>query len=352
MSDISQELLAQLEQAYKSNSPVKILGGNSKAFYGPQIDADVVEVKPHTGIINYEPTELVITARAGTPLSEIQSALTSERQMLGFEPPAYGDQATLGGTIACNLSGPRRAYRGAARDYVLGSTIINGKAERMHFGGEVMKNVAGYDVSRLMCGAMGTLGLMLDVSLKVIPLPEVEVTLVQECDLNSALDSMHRLVLQSLPLSATCYDGEKLYLRLASNPSEINEAIRVIGGEQLENSEQFWQQLREQQLAFFKSDKPLWRLSLASNIEPLPLDGNTFYEWGGALRWLVSDAPADEIRALVSSAGGHATLFRQNNSAVEPFHALAPGVLRIHRELKQAFDPANILNPGRLYADI
>ncbi len=352
MGDTSQQLQSSLEHAYGSKTPLSICGGNSKAFYGPDIDADVLDVKSHSGIISYEPTELVITARAGTPLQEIEATLKSERQMLGFEPPGYGQQATLGGTIACNFSGPRRPYRGAARDYVLGCTIINGKAEKMHFGGEVMKNVAGYDVSRLMCGAMGTLGLMLDVSLKVIPLAEVEITLVQECKLNTALQKMHHWMLQSMPLTASCYDGEKLYLRLASNQPEINEAIRVIGGDLLDNSEQFWQQLKEHELDFFNSSKPLWRLSLASNVEPLSVEGDSFYEWGGALRWLNSDAPADEIRRLLNRHNGHATLFRNNKAGIEPFHELPTGLLKIHRELKQAFDPANILNPGKLYADI
>lgn len=351
MTDSSQDIQAQVEQACASHTPLRITGGNSKAFYGRQIQGETLDTRPHKGVINYEPTELVITARAGTPLQEIESTLSQNGQMLGFEPPYFGEQATLGGTIACNLSGPRRAYRGAARDYVLGCHIVNGKGEKLHFGGEVMKNVAGYDVSRLMCGAQGTLGVLLDVSLKVIPLPEVEITLVQECNTEQALERMHQWMHASMPLSASCYDGEHLYLRLASNPSEIAAARQRIGGELLSSDRDFWQNLREQQLPFFDSDLPLWRLSLASSHEPLALQGDSFYEWGGALRWLRSEESADKIRHTLDLVYGHATLFSNNPAQLDPFHELGAGIDRVHHELKQAFDPEHILNPGRLYAD-
>lgn len=351
MPDISQDLQAQVESALASHSPLLITGGATKAFYGRQIQGDVLDVRGHSGIINYEPTELVITAMAGTPLKEIESALAEQGQMLPFEPPHYGDSATLGGTIACNLSGPRRPYTGAARDYVLGTRIINGKAQILRFGGEVMKNVAGYDASRLMCGAQGTLGVLLDVSLKVLPIPEVEITLVQECDTQQAIDSMHRWVLASMPLSASCYDGERLFLRLASNASEIAACREKMGGELLQDADVFWQQLKEQQLAFFDTDEPVWRLSMASNQAPLSLQGETFYEWGGALRWLKGEESADRVRHTLDSLEGHATLYRNNPSQLDPFHELSPGLARLHYELKQAFDPEHILNPGRLYAD-
>ncbi len=352
MGDHSQQLLHQVTQAYQDKTPLQITGSGSKSFYGRQIQGEALDTRTHSGIINYEPSELVITARAGTPLREIEQALLQEKQMLGFEPPAYGDQATLGGTIACNLSGPARAYHGAARDYVLGSRIINGKAEAMHFGGEVMKNVAGYDVSRLMCGAMGTLGVILDVSLKVIPMPEQEITLVHECDEAQALEKIHHWVLQGLPLSASCYNGKRLYIRLASSSDEIAAAQQKTGGDKLQNDCEFWRSIKEQSHDFFNTDQPIWRLSLASNAEPLPIEGSTLHEWGGALRWLRSDESADKIRHVLELINGHATLFRNNATQLDPFHELSSGVFRLHNELKQAFDPDYILNPGRMYAEL
>lgn len=350
-NDISQQLQQQIEQAYASHSALKICGGGSKDFYARKIQGEIINVAEHRGIISYEPTELVITARAGTPLSEIESTLSEQGQMLGFEPPHFADTATLGGTIACNFSGPRRPYCGAARDYVLGSTIINGKAEQLHFGGEVMKNVAGYDVSRLMCGSIGTLGLLLDVSLKVIPKPEAESTVVLECDVQTAIDQMHHWTQQSLPLSASSYTDGKLYIRLASNEASIKAAHKTMRGELTDDIE-YWHLLKEQQHAFFDTELPLWRLSLASNAVPLHLQGDTLYDWGGALRWLRSDESADKVRHALEALGGHATLFKNNIHRIEPFHELSSGIHTMHHQLRQAFDPANILNPGRMYADI
>ena len=349
--DISDTLQSQILQAAESNTALKIQAGNSKDFYGRKTEGQILDVSKHQGIINYEPTELVITARAGTRLVDIEAALNKQNQMMAFEPPKFADSATLGGTIACNFSGPRRAYRGAARDNVLGSKIINGKGQILSFGGEVMKNVAGYDSSRLMCGAMGTLGVILEASIKVVPKAESEITLLQQCTAQQALDKMHQWALSSHPLSGSFYDGEKLYLRLSSNEAAVASASKAIGGERLED-DAFWSQLKEQQLPFFNTDKPLWRLSIASNTTPLQLDGETLYEWGGALRWLASDEPVDKIRHAAEAAGGHATLLRNTSSPAEPFHELSPGLFSIHRNLKQAFDPLNILNPGRMYANL
>ncbi len=351
-SDISMQLQAQVLEAYNNKTPLKIQAGNSKAFYGRQIDADLLDISDHQGIISYEPTELVITARAGTRLSEIESTLMQNNQMLAFEPPAFADNASLGGTIACGFSGPRRAYAGAARDYVLGCNMINGRAEKLKFGGQVMKNVAGYDASRLMCGAMGTLGVLLELSLKVVPLPEYEVTLSHKCDPYQALQNMHRWKKLSYPISASCFDGKDLHIRLSGNESAVTSAQQAIGGDILKQASAFWLQLKEQTQDFFNSDKAIWRLSLASNAPPLNLPGDSLYEWGGALRWLKTDEPADRIRDLLASIGGHATLFRNNINHVEAQHPLSEGVFKIHKKLKHAFDPENILNPGRLYKDL
>lgn len=352
--DATQQLQQQVREACKSKKALHICGNGSKAFYGRAVQGDALEMSQHTGIISYEPTELVITARAGCQLQEIENLLAEHGQMLGFEPPHFAGNATpgasLGGTIATNFSGPRRPYTGAARDYVLGSRIINGKGEVQKFGGEVMKNVAGYDVSRLMCGALGTLGAILDVSLKVIPLPEAEHSFSLECGAQQALDHMHQWMQQSLPLSASAYVDGRLYVRLASNEAAIKQARQQIGGDSVNND--FWLQLKEQQLDFFNSELPLWRLSLASSAAPLNLQGDTLYDWGGALRWLRSETSADKIRHAVEAQGGHAILFKNNPGKIDPFHELNPGALALHRQLKQAFDPANILNPQRMYAEI
>jgi len=351
-NDNSQQIQSQILDAYKNKSALKICGGNSKHFYGQRVDATPVDITAHNGIINYEPTELVVTVRAGTRLSELEATLSKSNQMLPFEPPHFSETATIGGTIACNLSGPIRAYSGAARDFVLGSNIINGKAESLKFGGQVMKNVAGYDASRLMCGAMGTLGVILDVSLKVLPKPETEITLSHQCDINQAVFNMHQWVKQSLPVTATCYDGTHLFIRLSGNNSSVNSARKIIGGETIDNDKTFWLDVKEQTHDFFNTDKPVWRLSLSSTNPPLELQGDTFYEWGAALRWLKTDASADEIRNTMKAAGGHATLFRNNTQNIDTFQSLSSGLLSIHKNLKNAFDPDNILNPGVMYKDI
>ncbi len=355
-TDISQHLQSQILQAYENKTPLTIQAGNSKSFYGRSIEATKLDASNHQGIISYEPTELVITARAGTPLAEIESALDQHQQILPFDPPCFSQanttsNATIGGTIACNMSGPRRAYTGAARDFVLGCQIINGKAEALTFGGQVMKNVAGYDASRLMCGAMGTLGLILDISIKTLPKPETEITLIQHCDINQALDKLHRWARQSLPISGSCFIDNQLTIRISGNASSVNAAKKNIGGETIIDDTIFWQSIKNQHHHFFTHGKPLWRLSLASNTPPLSdLKGETLYEWGGALRWLMTDEPAEKISETLNALGGHATFFKNNTSKIEPFHSLNNGLLSIHKQLKTAFDPENILNPGRMYS--
>jgi glycolate oxidase FAD binding subunit len=314
-----------------------------------------LELDGHRGIINYEPTELVITARTGTRLAEIEQTLAEHNQMLAFEPPYFDENATLGGTIACNLSGPNRPYAGAARDFVLGIKLLNGKAEIMSFGGEVMKNVAGYDVSRLMAGAMGTLGIMLEVSLKVLPKPEQETTLVLKGpSARAALDLMHSWARLPHPISATSYHDEQVYVRLSGTPGSVKAARDLIGGEEMEPefTRQYWGALKNHQHEFFKTPEPLWRLSVASDSRPMKLDGDWLYEWGGAQRWLTCEASPETIFQAASEAGGHATLYRQGTQRDQVFHPLPPGLMQIHRQLKKAFDPDGIFNPGRMYPSI
>ncbi|MDD5036716.1 MAG: glycolate oxidase subunit GlcE [Methylococcaceae bacterium] len=345
--DLSESLRDRVLDAAGTGTPLNIVAGGSKAFYGRRIIGEDLELAGHRGIVFYEPTELVITARAGTPLAIIEAELAKKKQMLGFEPPYFGPNATLGGTVACGLSGPRRPYAGAVRDFILGVKLLNGRGEILSFGGRVMKNVAGFDLSRLMAGALGTLGPMLEISLKVLPKPEVEETSVFELPAEKALEAMNRWAGQNWPLSASCHDGKRLYLRLSGSGSAIKTSREKLGGEALSNGAEFWADLREQRLPFFAGKDDLWRLSLAPASSNLP--GSYFIDWGGALRWLKTDAPAESLFTAASRAGGHATLFRSRQKADRVFQPLPEGLKQIHIKLKKAFDPKGIFNPGRMY---
>ena len=357
-TDISQQLQQQIQSAFEQKTALQIIGGDSKGFYGHTVSAQTLNVSGHNGVLNYEPTELVITARAGTLLSDIEKLLDDNGQILPFEPPSYSPAATIGGTIVCNFSGPRRAYAGAARDFLLGCKIINGKGEILSFGGEVMKNVAGYDVSRLMAGAMGTLGVLLEVSLKVLPKAETDRTLVFNCSVKEASEKVHSLSRTALPVSATSYHDSILHIRLSGTNNAVVAAIKSIGGDSMESASDYWRCIKEHQHDFFNTEKTLWRLSLASDIENVFIDDDIndyLYEWGGALRWLKSDIAGDKIQGALEKLDGHASLFRSGKSTDKTsniFQPLSPGLLRIHENLKQAFDPKNILNPGKQYPDL
>jgi len=348
------QLAATIREAAKLRRPLCIRGGGTKDFYGGAIQGDRLDTTPYRGIVAYEPTELVITARAGTPLAEIEAALREKGQMLAFEPPHFGDAATLGGCIATGLSGPRRPYAGAARDFVLGARILDGKGDDLRFGGQVMKNVAGYDVSRLMAGSLGTLGVLLEVSLKVLPLPASETTLHLKCGETEAITLMNEWASQPLPITATAFRNEDIGVRLSGASVAVEAAIRKLGGTRVDSrqAERFWIGIREHTDPFFGGDQPLWRLSVKPTTPPLGLPGQQLIEWGGALRWVRSDTDAKTIRDAAARAGGHATLFRGGDKSEGVFHPLAPELMKLHRNLKQAFDPAGILNPGRLYPDL
>ncbi|MDR4515580.1 glycolate oxidase subunit GlcE [Nitrosomonas sp.] len=353
---IIDQFSATVRAAAENSQPLHIRGGGSKSFYGhpPSEHAEILDVSPYQGITEYEPTELVITARAGTPLAEIESLLRQNSQMLAFEPPYFSETATLGGCVAAGLSGPRRASAGAVRDFVLGVRILDGTGHDLHFGGQVMKNVAGYDVSRLMVGAMGTLGVLLEVSLKVLPLPAVEQTICLEMGETEAIEYMNRWAGKPLSVSATCHVNERLYMRLSGAESAVRAAHTQLGGEAYPAGDAFWKSVREHSHDFFKSPVPLWRLSVKSTTPPLSLSRTKqLIEWNGALRWLTcpKESPVDTIRQAAQKAGGHATLFRRHNCAIPVFQELSPALAGIHQRLKQKFDPAGILNPGRLYPE-
>lgn len=344
-----EQIRQQVVDARASATPLCIRGGNSKAFYAHPVAGEHLDTTAHTGIIDYTPSELVISARAGTPLAELEAALKKENQMLAFEPPHLGEHATLGGAIACGLSGPRRPYAGAARDFVLGINCINGQGEYLRFGGQVMKNVAGYDLSRLLTGSLGTLAVIMDVSLKVLPRPETSLTLQRSCTQAEAIRLLNQWAGQPLPLSGGCHIDGRLYIRLSGTSLGVQAATQVTGGERLDNANTFWEDLKEQRLDFFSGNLPLWRVSVPPATPPLDTEDTTLLDWGGAQRWIKSDASPESMQSMAANAGGHATLFRDGDRDTNVFQPLTKPLLELHRRLKQTFDPASILNPGRMY---
>jgi glycolate oxidase FAD binding subunit len=351
MHDI-EHFRAQVLGAAAAQRSLRIRGGGTKDWYGQQLDGDILDTRAYNGIVDYEPTELVITARCGTPLAEIEAVLAQRNQMLAFEPPHFGDGATFGGAIASGLSGPRRASSGALRDFVLGVVLMDGKGEVLTFGGQVMKNVAGYDVSRLLAGSLGTLGLMLQMSVKVLPRAVRETTMRFDMSELEALDCLNEWGGQPLPISASCWCDGALTIRLAGAQAAVDAAERFLDGATLDDGAAFWRSLREQRHAFFAGAESVWRLSVPSATGAIILRGEQLIEWGGAQRWLKagSDAStAHNIRRAVKAVGGHATLFRGGDKSIGVFEPLAPAIGKIHQRLKDSFDPSHVFNPGRMY---
>ncbi|MXY66843.1 MAG: glycolate oxidase subunit GlcE [Gammaproteobacteria bacterium] len=348
-ADRTKDLKTQVDSAVADRTPLEIRGGGSKTFYGGKSGSplQLLETAGHRGIVHYAPTELVITARAGTLIRDINAALAEKNQRIPFEPPEMNGHGTLGGTLATGFSGPARPWAGAARDHVLGTRVLNGRGQVLRFGGEVMKNVAGYDVSRLMVGAMGTLGVILESSFKVLPEPEREASLVLEMDHDSGLDFITGLGAQPLPLSGAVLHDGSLRLRLSGTEAGVGMAMRRLGGEELVDGEGFWRNLREFTHPFFETGLPVWRISLPAGARP-DLPGEVLVDWGGSQWWLGSRAPAEAIREPVSGAGGHATLFRGGNRECAVFHPLSPAMAALQERIRASFDPEGIFNPGRM----
>ncbi len=356
VADISLVLQAKVVDAMVQNIPIQIVGQNTKAFYGRAASGEPLSVASHRGVVSYEPAELVITARAGSSLAEIEALLATQGQMLPFEPPYFGAHAedTLGGIIACGFSGPRRPYASSARDVVLGVKVLTGKGEILRFGGQVMKNVAGFDVSRLMVGALGTLGILLEISLKVLPKAELEKTQVFCCDVQEAIRRMNAWAGQSLPLSAAMFHDGQLYVRLSGSHAGLAEACRKLGGEFLAESNELWASVRDHTHVFFQGSSSLWslwRISVPPATHLIDIPGSWLIEWGGAQRWLKTSMASDALREVVAAAKGHATLFRGDDQREKIFHPLSPALMALHQRLKAEFDPHGILNRGRMYAD-
>ena len=382
MSSVIEQFLTQIRHAIAHGQTLRIQGGNSLHFYGEAAaSAQVLDTRAHAGIVSYEPSELVVTVRAGTPLSELEALLAEQGQCLAFEPPRYQStndqhsQATVGGAVAGGLAGPARAVAGGVRDHVLGVQMINGKGESLSFGGQVMKNVAGYDVSRVLAGSMGTLGLITDVSLKVLPQAPAEVTLVCPLPQQAALELLHRWGAQPLPLNASCWVNDSsrqpaqdlLFVRLRGAVAAVHSAVPRMSADVLAvggvasvmdtaQASIDWSSCRDQSLPFFSPPAPdlaLWRLSLPPTAPVLALPYSPLIEWQGALRWLWAPlSAASALRAAATQVGGHATVFRSPLTAAgdvpSVFSPLPAVQQRIQRELQKQFDPHGVFNTGRL----
>jgi glycolate oxidase FAD binding subunit len=363
MDQVLQEFCDRISAARAAGTPLRIRGGGSKDWYGQACVGEILDTRAWRGIVEYEPSELVVTARCGTPLAELEAVLAEQRQMLAFEPPHFGPGATVGGMVASGLSGPRRQGAGALRDFVLGADLVDGHGQLLRFGGKVMKNVAGYDVSRLLAGSLGTLGLLASVSLKVLPRPVREATLLFELDQQQALDHLSSWGSRALPVASSAWEDGRLALRLSGAGAAVDAAMRELGGEQMPGADAFWRGLREQRSGFFAAagQSGLWRLALPPTAPALALPGRQLVEWGGGQRWVRAEDGSDSIdaagagalagtlRATAARHGGHATLFRGGDKRLGVFTPLQPALARIHRRLKDSFDPAGIFNPARMY---
>jgi glycolate oxidase FAD binding subunit len=358
---VSNALEHLIDQIRGARGPLAIRGHGSKDFYGEAPQGERLETADLRGITCHEPSELVVTALAGTPLAELEAALAEHGQCLPFEPPRFGGGGTVGGMVATGLAGPARAAVGGVRDYVLGATLLNGAGESLAFGGQVMKNVAGYDVSRLLAGSMGVLGVICDVSLKVLPLPPASSTLEFHVDEAAALRMLNTWAGQPLPLNASAWRDGRLYLRLSGARAAVSAAVRQLGGDAVEPAAAIalWQGLRDHTGTFHcraleavEQGQALWRLAVPATTPPLGLQADTLIEHGGAQRWLLTSLPATDVRSAAHRAGGHATLFRALDKSAGVFAPLQAPLDRIHRSLKQAFDPRGLFNPGRLYPNL
>ena len=345
-ADLSGELADRVREATARGTPLRIVGGDTKRVYGRQVEGERLDISAHRGVLSYDPTELVVTARAGTPIRAIVAMLAEHGQMLAFEPPVLGHASTLGGVVASGLAGPRRPFAGAVRDFVLGVTVLDGRGEALRLGGTVFKNVAGFDGFRLMAGAHGCLGVLLDISLRVSPHPVAEQSVTIAEDWPTAKARLNGLMGRQTPLSAAMHDGERLHLRFSGSEAGVAKSVADCGG--CPAPDGLWEDMRDFKLPLFASER-LWRLSIP-HAGPLPdLGGERLIDWAGSQVWLATDAPAAEVRGACARLGGHATLFRGALPGEEVFTPLAPPLLALHKRIKAAFDRAGVFNPGRMH---
>ncbi|WP_407333653.1 glycolate oxidase subunit GlcE [Enterovibrio sp. 27052020O] len=349
MADLSNTLLEQVLDAKATHTALNLIGGNTKAFIGHEPVGQSVSLTNHSGIIAYHPSELVITARAGTRIAELQSVLAEHNQILVGEPPAFEGKATLGGSVACNINGASRPFHGSLRDAILGVKLINGFGEHLRFGGQVMKNVAGYDLSRLQAGAMGAFGILTEVSLRVMPQPELIETLQLEMSAQSAITKMRSLVTHGCPLSGAAWVDGSMFLRLAGSKQTVRQTASSLGGEALQHQSLFWRSIRNFRHPFFHQQGHLYRFSINPASPHLAQYEHSLINWAGNLRWVKTDATLEELVPVAEEHGGHVDCYGTENRQPPCFHPLSPTHQRLHQSLKAAFDPQSLFNPGRMY---
>lgn len=362
MSDLSVEFIDQVKNCIDKKQKIIIEGGSTKKELGRDTgssDTHKIMTKQHTGIVNYEPVELVMTVRAGTTIKEIADVLAENSQVLACDPPHFDGKATIGGTLGANVSGPSRPWLGSIRDHVLGVNLINGSGEHLRFGGKVMKNVAGYDVSRLQAGAMGTLGLMTEISFKVLPKTAVTMTLSIEATQADAILMMNELSGQPKPIMGACWSNNYLYLRLSGAKSAVEGTAKqwqhkFSAFKMLSESDAlvFWASLRERANEFFserEKSEPLWRFSLNS-AAPVYLEGERWLlDWAGSQRWLKGEFSQKELSAWASKQGGEVVLYQGGDRTKEIIAEPNSVMKKLQTNIKHSFDPHNIFNAGRLY---
>lgn len=355
MSDAQlKNLCDQVKQAHASGTVLRIEGTGSKAFYGNAVSGEQLSTSDLSGIVQYDPTELVITAKAGTPVAEVEAVLAEQSQMFAFEPPLVGGRGTIGGMVATALAGPARPWRGAVRDYLLGVKVINGKGELLRFGGQVMKNVAGYDVSRLMVGSMGCLGVLAEVSIKVLPKPEGVRFCRIEGDLDACIMLARTMMTKMTPLSGVSYDGQQGRLRVAGGNAVLERFIKTHNLAPDHTGQRYWQDLRHHSGCFFEQSddsdsKTIWMLSLPRWSQPSFGALSYIMDWAGARYW-IQGGQHDELQKIATDFHGHLTCYKSRHNDL--FATQSEAVLRLHQSLKHAYDPKGIFNPGRLYADL
>ena len=350
--DISSQLQQQIINAAQTRQALQIIGNNSKAFYGCITDDDSATplfVSEHSGIIDYQPSELTITARAGTALKEIIELLAEHRQMLAFEPPTFDGKASLGGCIATAMAGPRRPWTGSVRDYLIGMRLLTGDGKDIRVGGKVMKNVAGYDLFRPMAGALGTLGIMLDITLKLLPLPEAEASFSMKLEPAAMQGILRDRRHASMPISAASYNDGTLNIRLSGSAASIDDAINKLPTDAQEISAGYWQKLNEHKLSFFDDPAPLYRMVVPGNAPCDFIAGETLIDWAGALRWIKTSAAFSEVQNHAAALGGTASVYRNGHKNEDVFSHMPDPLFALHERIKGIMDPVGILNPGRLY---
>ncbi len=344
---------AQIKEAAARGTRLQLSGSDSKAAFGETTQGEIFDTRAHAGIVAYEPNELVMTARCGTPLIEVEAAMRDAGQMLAFEAPFGVSGATIGGVVASGMSGPRRPFAGAVRDFILGVEIIDGKGEQLRFGGQVMKNVAGFDVSRLQCGAWGTLGVITQVSFKCLPLPKAQTTLRFEIPAAQFLEKCALFASRPLPISGAAWLDGIARFRLSGAEAAVKAACEKIGGESTDDT-RWWADLRDQQLSFFTQagGDALWRLSVKASADLAFADGSFLLDWSGAQRYArIPAAQFSAVRDWAESHSGHAQLLCPKNHGVPRFHPTQPALLAIHQRLKNTFDPYRIFNVGRMFSE-